>query len=70
MTQIVLTPEQVSQISRADGLVVLVDAGGRRVGQALPEPGDVHDFSAEMADWDRAADEDFQSFMEGVENGK
>jgi hypothetical protein len=70
MIQITLTSEQVFQISQAQGPVALVDAGGRRVGRALPEPGDVHDFSAEMAAWDRTADEDFKSFVEGTEKGE
>lgn len=66
MTQITLTSEQISLLSQGTAPIVLVDAGGRPVGRAVAEPGDVHDFSEEMAPWDRAVDDDFQSFLEGT----
>lgn len=67
MIQITLTSAQASQLSGANGPIVLVDPGGRRVGQAVPDPSQVHDFSEEMASWDRATEEDFKSFEEGLE---
>ena len=67
MVQITLTSEQASQLSGATRPIVLVDPGGHRVGQAVPDPGQVHDFSEEMAAWDQATDEDFQSFVKGLE---
>jgi hypothetical protein len=30
-----------------------------------PGPAEVYDFSEEMAAWDEAVDEDFESFMKG-----
>ena len=67
MNQITLTSAQASQLSDASGPVVLVDPGGRRVGQAVPDPGQIQDFSEEMAAWDQATDEDFKSFVEDLE---
>ena len=70
MTQIILTSEQISLLSQEAGPVLLVDAGGRRVGQAVADPDRLHDFSEEMEPWDRAADDDFKSFLKETEQSE